>query len=115
MSGLASCSHSSRRGSRAFTEFTFQVARRTRLASHRPCAPLVVVLAEAVGEAAEDPALGRDWLPRQGRLGAPPALGLGAAGPGDGVPDLRLVGPVRAGGRPYEADQVRGAQDLGFT
>ncbi len=36
MSGLASSSHSSSRGSRAFTEFTFQVARRIRIASHRP-------------------------------------------------------------------------------
>src|SRR5947209_13492681 len=36
MSGLASSSHSSSRGSRAFTEFTFHVASRTRTACHAP-------------------------------------------------------------------------------
>src|SRR5215472_984520 len=39
MSGLASSSHSSSRGSRAFTEFTFHVASRTRIASHHSRAP----------------------------------------------------------------------------
>src|SRR4029077_9856019 len=84
MSGLASSSHSSRRGRRALTEFTFHVARRIRIASPRPCAPLVVVLAEAVGEAAEDAALVREWLPWRGGL-------RGAAAP--------WAGWVRPGGR----------------
>src|SRR4029077_11873271 len=81
MSGLASSSHSSRRGSRALTEVTFHLATRLRIASHRPCAPLVVVLAEAVGEAAEDAALVREWLPWRGRFGALAALGLVVVGP----------------------------------
>jgi hypothetical protein len=34
MSGLASSSHSSSRGSRALTEFTFHVANRTPIACH---------------------------------------------------------------------------------
>src|SRR2546429_1190986 len=135
MSGLAASSHSSSRGSRAFTEFTFQVARRTRIASHRPrggCtgwslgvthvtaeggarfARLVVVLAEAFAEAAEDAALVREWLPCRGRFGALAALGLVVVGPRNGVHDLRLVERVRAGDLRYEADQIAVEQDLGF-
>src|SRR5690242_4465220 len=75
---------------------------------------LVVVLAEAVGEAAEDTALVRKRLPWRGCFGALVAFGPVIVGPGDGVHDLRLVECVRTGNLRHEADQVAVEQDLGF-
>src|ERR1035438_7470872 len=136
MSGLVSASQSSSLGSRAFTEFTFQVARRTLIAFHRkrgPCQfftarPSVLppaprgwerrlrlgVVTEAVDETAEHAALVRQGCLGGRSLGAFMALWGVVVGPRDGVHDLGLVEGIRARDLRYEADQVAVEQDLGL-
>src|SRR5580693_5169247 len=72
------------------------------------------VVAEAVGEAAEDAALvGQRRGVRRG-LGALLADGLVVVGPRDGVHDLGLVEVLRPGDLRHEAHQVAVQQDLGL-
>jgi catechol 2,3-dioxygenase-like lactoylglutathione lyase family enzyme len=72
------------------------------------------VVAEALDEAAEHPALVRQRRPRRRGLGALPADGLVVVSPRDGVHHLGLVERVRAGNLRHEADQIAVQQDFGF-
>src|SRR5580704_12562084 len=88
--------------------------RRCLSAGGYPAWRLLGVVAEAVGEAAEDATLvGQRRAVRRG-LGALLPDGLVVLGPGDGVHDLSLVEVLRPGDLRHEAHQVAVQQDLGL-